>query len=370
MVAAPDAAGGLSASRAPKRKVAPSRFRWNFRNARLFVSSMLKPRGFGTSSFGSSVALALTACSGPQSALDPAGEGAEQIAGLFWIMAGGGALIWLLVIGAVIYATRIAPGPHSERVGDALLLWGGLVVPTVVLGGLLTWGLALMVDLRAPGDGLKIAVSGEQWWWRVAYHLPGREAPVRSANEIRLPRGERVEFELTSPDVIHAFWIPSIAGKMDMIPGRTNRLVVQATRTGTFRGACAEYCGTSHALMAFSVEVMEPAAFEQWLAQEAAGADPPATALAAQGQELFEQVGCGGCHAVRGTAAEGTIGPDLTHLAGRATLAAGILPNDREALVRWITQTEMIKPDSRMPSFGALPEDHVEAIAAYLEGLE
>jgi cytochrome c oxidase subunit 2 len=332
---------------------------------------MLKARGFGTSSFGSFVALALTGCAGPQSALDPAGENAEQIAALFWIMAGGGALIWVLVIGTVVYATRIAPGPHSARTGNVVLLWGGLVVPTVALGALLTYGLALMADLRlAPRDGLKIAVSGEQWWWRVAYHLPPRDTPVRSANEIRLPRGERVEFELTSPDVIHAFWIPSIAGKMDMIPGRTNRLVVQATRTGTFRGACAEYCGTSHALMAFSVEVMEPAAFEQWLAQEAAGADPPATPLAAQGQELFEQVGCGGCHAVRGTAADGTIGPDLTHLAGRATLAAGILPNEREALVRWITHTETIKPGSRMPSFGALPEDHVEAIAAYLEGLE
>jgi cytochrome c oxidase subunit II len=327
-------------------------------------------RGLGLRFLGPICALALTACSGPQSALDPAGEGAERIADLFWIMASGAALIWLLVIGAVIYATRVAPGPHSARVGDALLLWGGLVVPTVVLGGLLTFGLALMVDLRAPGDGLKIAVSGEQWWWRVDYHTPGREAPVSSANEVRLPRGQRVELELSSPDVIHAFWIPSIAGKVDMIPGRTTRLVVEPTRTGAFRGACAEFCGESHALMAFSVEVMEPAAFEQWLGQQATGAKAPATPEAARGQELFGQVGCGACHAVRGTAAEGSIGPDLTHLAGRATLAAGILPNDRDALVRWITQTETIKPGSRMPSFEALPGEHVEAIAAYLEGLE
>jgi cytochrome c oxidase subunit II len=187
---------------------------------------------------------------------------------------------------------------------------------------------------------------------------------------VRLPQGQRVELELSSPDVIHAFWIPSIAGKVDMIPGRTNRLVVEASRTGTFRGACAEFCGESHALMAFSAVVMKPAAFERWLAQQAAGAKAPATPEAARGRELFGQVGCGGCHAVRGTAAEGTIGPDLTHLAGRATLAAGILPNDRDALVRWITQTETIKPGSRMPSFGALPGEHVEAIAAYLAGLE
>jgi cytochrome c oxidase subunit 2 len=327
-------------------------------------------RGLGMPLIAPSLALALTACSGPQSALDPAGEGAARIADLFWIMTGGALLIWVLVIGVVVYATRIAPGPHSERVGDALLFWGGLVFPTVVLGGLLTFGLALMADLRAPGDGLKIRVSGEQWWWRVDYHMPGRGAPVSSANEIRLPKGQRVEFELTSPDVIHSFWIPSIAGKVDMIPGRTTRLVVLPTRTGAFRGQCAEYCGESHALMAFSVEVMEPPAFEQWLAQEAAGAREPATAEAARGRELFGQVGCGGCHAVRGTAAEGTIGPDLTHIAGRATLAAGILPNERDALVHWIMETETIKPGSRMPSFGALPADHVEAIAAWLEGLE
>lgn len=325
---------------------------------------------FGTRFLGAFWALALTACTGPQSALDPAGASAADVANLFWIMLGGAALIWLLVIGTVVYATRIRRGRHAERAASALLLWGGLVVPTAVLTGLLTWGLALMADLRTPGDGLEIAVSGEQWWWRVDYRMPGSDAPVASANEVRLPRGQRVELEVTSPDVIHSFWIPSIAGKIDMIPGRVNRLVVEPTRNGTFRGVCAEYCGESHALMAFSVEVMEPAAFEQWLAQQADDAVPPATPLAVRGEELFLQVGCGACHTVRGTAADGTIGPDLTHLGGRPTLAAGILPNDREALVRWITRTDAIKPGVRMPSFGALPDDHVEAIAAYLEGLE
>jgi cytochrome c oxidase subunit 2 len=312
----------------------------------------------------------LQACAGEQSALDPAGENAERVAELFWIMLGGAALIWTLVLATVVYATRMAPGRHSVRTGNALLLWGGLVFPTVTLASLLTYGLVLMADLRVPGDGLKIAVSGEQWWWRVSYHMPGADAPVTSANEVRLPRGQRVEFELTSPDVIHAFWIPSIAGKVDMIPGRVNRLVVEPTRTGSFRGVCAEFCGESHALMAFSAVVIEPAAFEEWLAQQAADAGAPATPVAARGQELFDQVGCGACHAVRGTTAQGTIGPDLTHLAGRSTLAAGVLPNSHEALVRWITQTETIKPGSRMPSFGALPADHVEAIASYLEGLE
>jgi cytochrome c oxidase subunit 2 len=302
--------------------------------------------------------------------LAPAGEGAERIADLFWVMSAGGAVIWLLVVGAAVYAARINPAGHSVRLGNALLLWGGIVFPTLVLAGLLTYGLALMADLRAPGAGLRLTVSGEQWWWRVDYHEPGRDKPVTSANQIRLPRGQRVELELTSPDVIHSFWIPSLAGKLDMIPGRVNRLVVEPTRTGTFRGACAEFCGASHALMAFSVEVMEPAAFEAWLGQQAADAAEPATALAVRGRELFNQVGCGGCHTVRGTEAAGVIGPDLTHLASRPTLAAATLPNTHEALVRWITRTEAVKPGSLMPSFEALPADHVEAIVAYLGGLE
>jgi cytochrome c oxidase subunit 2 len=170
--------------------------------------------------------------------------------------------------------------------------------------------------------------------------------------------------------VIHSFWIPSLGGKVDMIPGRRTRLVLEPTRTGAFRGACAEFCGTSHALMAFSVVVLEEAAFEDWLAQEATAATAPGSPAAARGQELFLQVGCGACHTVRGTEADGTIGPDLTHLASRATLGAGTFPNTFDDLVRWIAHTEEVKPDVRMPSFGALPREHIEAIAAYLEGLE
>jgi cytochrome c oxidase subunit 2 len=230
--------------------------------------------------------------------------------------------------------------------------------------------LILMPDLRAAGDGLKIAVSGEQWWWRVRYLPPGGSEPIESANEVRLPLGRRVELELTSPDVIHSFWIPPLGGKVDMIPGRLTRLVLEPTRTGKFRGACAEFCGTSHALMAFSVVVLEEAAFEDWLAEEAAASTPPASPAAALGRELFLQVGCGACHTVRGTEADGTIGPDLTHLASRGTLGAGTFPNSFDDLVHWIAHTEQVKPGVRMPSFGALPAPHIEAIAAYLEGLE
>ncbi len=198
-------------------------------------------------------------------------------------------------------------------------------------------GLSMLPDLVAPAPegSLKIVVSGEQWWWRVRYLPPGGEAIVL-ANEIRLPVGEPVEFRLESPDVIHSFWIPSLGGKMDMIPGRLTRLALEPTRTGVFRGVCAEYCGTSHALMSFYVVVMEKEEFDRWLAHQAAPAEPPAEPLAARGQELFLANGCGACHTVRGTPADGVIGPDLTHVGSRLSLAAGILPNEPDAFQRWI----------------------------------
>jgi cytochrome c oxidase subunit II len=316
-------------------------------------------------------ALLLTGCSGPQSALDPAGRGAERIADLFWWMTAGSVLIWLAVIGLAFYAIRVRPEAHSRRQADLLIIGGGAIIPTVVLAGLLVYGLALMPDLLAPAPegSLKIAVSGEQWWWRVRYLPPGGEA-VELANEIRLPVGERVEFSLQSPDVIHSFWIPALGGKIDMIPGRVNRLTLEPTRTGVFRGACAEYCGTSHALMSFSVVVQEKEDFARWLEHQAAPAQPPAQPLAARGHELFLANGCGACHTVRGTPADGVLGPDLTHVGGRLSLGAGILPNDPDAFLRWITHTEGVKPGVLMPAFGMLPAEELQALAVYLEGLQ
>lgn len=314
-------------------------------------------------------AIAIGGCSGSQSALDPAGIEADEVAFLFWIMVGGGAVLWLAVVAVAVYAVRIRPEQHEEWVGRALILGGGVALPLVVLTGLLVPGLAMIPSLRTSGSGpLRIEVVGEQWWWRVIYHDSGGPA-VHSANEIRLPLGQRVEFTLSSPGVIHSFWIPSLAGKVDMIPGRTTRLVLEPTRTGTFRGVCAEFCGTSHALMAFAVVVMEPADFDAWLEQAAKPATPPPDGPAAVGARLFVDLGCGGCHTVRGTKAEGVIGPDLTHIASRLSLGAGILPNDRASLIRWIAATGEVKPEVRMPAFGMLPTAEIEALAAYLGSL-
>lgn len=314
-------------------------------------------------------ATALAACTGPQSTLDTAGVDADRVADLFWAMFAGAAVIWLLVVGLAVYATRIRPQRHDERTGLILIIGGGVVFPVVVLTALLAYGIGMMPELRAadPG-GLRVAVSGEQWWWRVQYRPPGAP-PVESANEIRLPVGRRVVLELTSPDVIHSFWIPPLAGKVDMIPGRTNEIVVEPTRAGSFRGQCAEYCGTSHALMAFSVVIMESPAYDAWLAEQARQAAPPAEPAIAAGADAFQRAGCGACHAVRGTPAAGVIGPDLTHVGGRESLGAGILPNDAGAFVRWIAETDRVKPDVHMPAFGMLPAAELQAMAVYLESL-
>ena len=285
-------------------------------------------------------------------------------------MAAGAVVIWIAVVGLAIYAIRLKDEPHSRRGTALLIIGGGALVPTLVLGGLLAYGLSMIPDLLGSGKSgsVKIIVSGEQWWWRVGYLTP--EGVVELANEIRLPLGEVAEFELASPDVIHSFWIPPLGGKMDMIPGRKTRLTLEPTRTGVFRGACAEYCGTAHAHMSFYVVVHEKEDFSRWLAHQAAPAKAPATTLAARGQELFLANGCGACHRIRGTPAKGVIGPDLTHVGSRLSLGAGMLPNNTEALVRWIAQTEKVKPGVHMPAFGMLPPEDVRAMAAYMEGLE
>jgi cytochrome c oxidase subunit 2 len=317
-------------------------------------------------------ALLLASCAGPQSALAPAGRGAERIADLFWWMAAGAGIIWLAVISLAVYCLRSSAAHDRSRV-SILIIGGGAALPTVVLTGLLAYGLSLMPALLAPGPAgsLKVAVSGEQWWWRVRYLTSGsHDVAVELANEIRLPVGAHVEFHLDSPDVIHSFWIPSIGGKIDMIPGRLNRLTLEPTRTGVFRGVCAEYCGMSHALMSFYVIVLEKEDFATWLEHQQEPAQPPVQPLAARGQEVFLANGCGACHTVRGTSADGVVGPDLTHVGSRLSLGAGILANEPDAFLRWIAHTGDVKPGVHMPAFGMLPPEDLQALAAYLDGLE
>ena len=288
-------------------------------------------------------------------------------------MAGGAVIIWLAVVSLAVYTIHLEREPHTLRGARLLIVGGGVLLPILVLTVLLVYGFATLPALIAPAPegSLKIAVSGEQWWWRVRYFTPGdTHRVIELANEIRLPVGERVEFRLESPDVIHSFWIPSLGGKIDMIPGRVNRLTLEPSKTGVFRGACAEYCGTSHALMNFSVVVVEKNEFAYWLERQGQPALTPTETLAVRGQELFLATGCGACHTVRGTPADGVVGPDLTHVGSRLSLAAGTLANEPADFLRWIAHPGDVKPEVGMPAFGMLPPDELRALAVYLDGLE
>ena len=314
--------------------------------------------------------LLLSGCQGIQSALDPAGREAEQIAGLFWWMVGGATLIWLAVMGLTFYCMRSSPESFSQRKANWIIVGGGAVFPTIVLAVLLVCGLAMLPGLiePAPAGSVTVAVDGEMWWWRVRYVTAGGEAIVL-ANEIHLPVNETVEFQLQSDNVIHSFWIPSLGGKVDMLPGRGTRLALTPTRTGLFRGVCAEYCGASHAFMQFDVIVESRNEFDRWLAHQATPAVRPTDPAEVRGERAFLSHGCGACHAVRGTSADGVIGPDLTHVGSRRSLAAVTLPNGIDHFQHWIAHTDDVKPESKMPRFSMLPDDELRTLATYLKGL-
>jgi cytochrome c oxidase subunit II len=316
--------------------------------------------------------LALGACQGPQSAFAPAGVEAERVLALWWTMAAGAALIYLLVLGAAVYAALVAPERHPRFPGIRFIIGGGVALPVVVLAALLSYSFVLARDFtRAlPQGALRIEVVGKQWWWEVRYLVPGGAAPVVAANELRLPAGEPVELLLSASDVIHSFWLPSIAGKRDMIPGQVNRLVLDPKEPGVYRGQCAEYCGGPHALMAFHAIVQEPAAFAAWLEAEAAPVARPADPFLAKGHDLFLASGCGACHTVRGTPAAGDLGPDLTHVGARLSLAAGALPNNVGTIAGWIADSQSLKPDNHMPSFNTFTGVELRALAAWLASLE
>lgn len=312
----------------------------------------------------------LAGCVRVQSALDPAGPHAERVADLHWVMTAGGAAIFLFVIVLAI-AALFRRGREHDPGNERFVLGLGVVFPVVVLTALLTYGLGIARDLVGAGPpALRVRVTGEQWWWRVDYLDAEGRSRLASANEIRVPVGMPVEFLLDTADVIHSFWVPSLAGKLDMIPGRTNRIVFSADKPGVYRGQCAEYCGGQHALMAFTVVALDKAEFDAWWAREAGDAVAPTTDEARRGADLFMTQGCGDCHAVRGTRADGRLGPDLTHVGSRTTIAAGTFPRNVGTLAGWIASAQHLKPGNRMPSFDRLSGPDLRAIAGYLEGLK
>ena len=302
--------------------------------------------------------------------LTPAGDAAHDIATVSWVLFGGGTAIFvgvMLLLGWAVWR-RAGSAPRPGR-----WIWGaGVLFPAVVLAALFAWVLPHTPQWKPlpPPGALVVAVKAHMWWWEVRYTDPATGADVVTANEIRVPVGRPVYLALTSADVIHSFWVPELAGKMDMLPGRMQHLLVTATRPGIWRGQCAEFCGVQHAQMALHVVAQPPAEFDSWLAAQAQPARPPATAVQVRGQGAFQALRCNVCHTVRGAGADGRLGPDLTHVGSRLFLGAGTLANSPEARTRWLAHLQQIKPGAHMPSYDRLDSATLDALGEWLGSLQ
>ena len=308
-----------------------------------------------------------------QSILHPAGIQAARVSHLWWVMFWICAAVWCAVaLGAAIAIARGHRGTSmaSERqLGTSVAIAGGISVVALValLFQSVVTGRAL--DTLHSPDALVITVTGNQWWWDVQYDHPVPSLRVTTANEIHIPVGRPVRFNLFSNDVIHSLWIPNLQGKIDLVPGRLNELWLRADRPGVFRGQCAEFCGLQHAKMALVV-VAEPSDdFERWLAGNRAPAPAPITPEQQRGKDVVERGPCAMCHNIAGTQAGGRSAPDLTHIATRSTIGAGALPNTRGYLAGWIADPQHVKPGSRMAPPG-LKDEELQAVLAYLETLK
>lgn len=301
--------------------------------------------------------------------LQAAGEAARAIATVSWVLFAGGFAIFAGVMVLLAISLRRRAGTVRTRLW---IVGGGLLFPGAVLAALYAWTMTMTPSWKpAPPPGaLVVSVTGHMWWWEVRYRDPATGATIRTANEIRIPTGRPVYLALTSADAIHSFWVPQLAGKIDMVPGRLQHLLLSADRPGTYRGQCAEFCGEQHARMALHVVALAPAEFDAWLQAQATPAVAPANARQQAGREAFVANRCDACHSVRGATADGQLGPDLTHVGSRLFLAAGTLPNTPEGRREWIAHVQEVKSGARMPSYGRLEGEQLEAIVEWLGALK
>jgi cytochrome c oxidase subunit 2 len=278
--------------------------------------------------------------------------------------------VGLLGLAYVRRSTRGLPlFGEREGVVSAMVIGFGIVIPLIVLVTL--FGASDIYAIRyskAPAirsTAMSVQVIGRQWWWEVRYPATG----AVTANEVHIPVDTRVDVIATTADVIHSLWVPRLARKIDMIPGRENRILFDADAPGTYLGSCSEFCGLQHAHMRLTVVAEPRASFNAWLANAGRPAPAATPAGRGEGRSLFMARGCGSCHQLRGTEAQGTIGPDLTHVGGRATLASLAIPNTPELLAAWIENPQAIKPGNHMPDLG-LSRSESQAIASFLEALK
>ncbi len=320
----------------------------------------------------------LAGCENWQSALQTHGAAAISLKHLIIFIVAVCSIVWALVMVAMIHAlwrrrevwrapTELRPG-RERRMGRIVT---ACVAATVAIISIFT--IASFFTTRAlsvaGADDLTIRVNGMQWWWGVQYLGPDPTQAFDTANEIHIPVGRNVHLVLEGDDVIHSFWVPSLAGKQDLIPGRVNEITIRAEHTGIYRGQCAEFCGLQHAHMSFFVMADEPQEFDRWVAAQRAPAAQPSDEEIAAGRDAFMSKPCAACHTIRGTKAAGTTGPDLTHVGSRKTIGAGLFETTRGSLAAWISDPQTLKPGNTMPLVPLTP-DELRAISAYLASLK
>jgi cytochrome c oxidase subunit II len=318
---------------------------------------------------------------GPQTPLDPAGPLARQIGHtlflIFWITSGVTAIVFAVLALVVLrqHANGAMPAPFKvEPRTERRAMWvvGASIGVTIILLFIMmisSFITSHKTAVLANSASLTIKVIGHEWWWEIEY--PNEEEPYRivhTANEIHVPAGTVVDIHSTSRDVIHSFWAPNINGKKDLLPGYWNDLTFEVDKTGTWRGQCAEFCGLQHAHMAFNIVAQSREDYDRWFLEQLKPAADPQTPSTGHGRDVFLSHPCVMCHTIRGTTASATVGPDLTHIAGRSTIAAGTLVNNRGNLTGWIANAQSIKPGCRMPP-NPMPANDLNDLVAYLETL-
>lgn len=329
------------------------------------------------------IILLLPGCTGTQrqSALDPAGTQAAHIHGLWDLYLWTCCLVYLAVMACTLVAffrraetgtdEPVTAPPIDQELRKGAIVTGALFLTAAILFVLLLseFLTARQIDALADPKAPTVRITGHQWWWDVRYENPTASEIVQTANELHLPVGRTIHFELLSSDVIHSLWIPNLHGKTDMIPGYTTQTFVRADQPGTFWGQCAEFCGHQHANMRLLIVVEPEEEFQKWLAAQRQPAPAPTTESQKRGQQLFLTRTCVLCHTINGTPAQSRVGPELTHLATRPRIGAGTLPNNRGHLAGWITDPQGIKPGVRMPAT-PLTTAELHPLLDYLESLK
>jgi cytochrome c oxidase subunit 2 len=313
-----------------------------------------------------------------QSALDSAGPRAAAVETLWWLMLTVATIVIVLVVATLAHGAfrrrAAAEDPAGQAMDRRLTRWvvTSVAITLLIQVGFLVANYAVGRAIAAPRrdqTALLVDIIGHQWWWEVRYQDSLPSNLVTTANEVHVPVGRPVILRMTSRDVIHSFFAPNLFGKKDLVPGRTTQTWFQADTPGVYRGQCAEFCGHQHAKMAFFIVAEPPPEFARWLDAQRQAAPPPSDTLQQRGQLAFMAGGCALCHAINGTPAGGRVGPDLTHLKSRLTIAAGTLSNTRGNLGGWVVDPQRIKPGTYMPSNSLAPAD-LRALLAYLESLK